>query len=406
MTDLQLISLILGAAIVIVVYAYNWWQEYRYRKQASRAFVQNQPDVLLETPRNLVRTGESQQRLEPMLDPARADEESEIVPTLRATEPIRAGIPPVVATAPMSEQAPVVEHFSATAPPRPAARPAPDALARDIPQEASANDSDMLAASLFDPALDFIAEVHFSEGVLARDVPPFPAGKRVQVIGRGKGKHWEVVQSSSSNIYTELRIALQLADRQGALTPEHLNAFCMAVQQFSDDFEGVAVMPQRSGKLSLAQQLDEFCASVDVLIGLNILPQSTDGFALEKLRQLAEGEGLMRGSDGNFHYLSESGKTLFSLANIDGTAFANRSTGVTVLFDVPRVAGGVAVFDFLAEFAQNLAASLGGRLVDDNGKALSETSLGNIRKQLAGIYAKMDDRGIAAGSVAALRLFA
>ena len=121
---------------------------------------------------------------------------------------------------------------------------------------------------------------------------------------------------------------------------------------------------------------------------------------------LAENSGLVRGQDGQFHYRSDSGRTLFTLSNHDETPFSATSDGLTLLFDVPRVAGGLSVFDYLSDFAQNLAASLGGELADDNGKPLNDASLANIRKQLAGIYAQMDDRGIAAGSMAALRLFA
>jgi hypothetical protein len=53
-----------------------------------------------------------------------------------------------------------------------------------------------------------------------------------------------------------------------------------------------------------------------------------------------------------------------------------------------------------------MALTLGGDLVDDENRSLKPADLAAIRKQLVGIYAKMDDRGIAAGGVAALRLFA
>jgi hypothetical protein len=67
MTDLQLGSLIVGGVIVATVYAFNWWQEYRYRKQASKAFARNESDALLDVPKNMVRTGEAV-RMEPSLE--------------------------------------------------------------------------------------------------------------------------------------------------------------------------------------------------------------------------------------------------------------------------------------------------------------------------------------------------
>ena len=79
---------------------------------------------------------------------------------------------------------------------------------------------------------------------------------------------------------------------------------------------------------------------------------------------------------------------------------------LTLMFDVPRVAGGVAVFDRAVQFAKHLSQEFDAQLVDDNRRVLSDQGLSQIRDQLTRIYGNMDDRGIAPGSVAALRLFA
>ena len=68
MTEFQIYSLIGAGGFVAAVYGFNWWQEYRYRKQANKAFTRNQPDALLNTPKNMVRKGDGQ-RLEPVLEP-------------------------------------------------------------------------------------------------------------------------------------------------------------------------------------------------------------------------------------------------------------------------------------------------------------------------------------------------
>ncbi|WP_375591544.1 cell division protein ZipA C-terminal FtsZ-binding domain-containing protein [Chitiniphilus eburneus] len=382
MTDLQLGSLIVAGAIVGAVYLFNWWQEYRYRKNTQRAFARNQPDVLMDTPKNMVRGGE---RFEPALD-----------------EPTRFE-PPVSPTSTMAPPEPAEPQY--TAPQFAPQYDAEPAAAPVVPRQRDDDDSDALAESLLDPALDFIAEVHARENIPASDVPRFPAPKRNQSIGRTESEHWEQVSTSSGASYSELRIALQLADRQGALSGEQLNAFCMAVQQFADAHDAIATFPQRAAKLAAARELDEFCASVDVLIGLNVASAGRP-FPLERVRLLAENAGLSRASDGTFVYKSDSGKTLFALSNQNQGPLGPTSEGLTLLFDVPRVAGGLAVFDYLSDFAQQLAGSLGGTLVDDNGRPLAAASLDNIRRQLARLYATMDDRGIAPGSVSALRLFA
>ncbi|MCX7205176.1 MAG: cell division protein FtsZ [Proteobacteria bacterium] len=402
MTDLQLGLLIVGGGIVATVYAFNWWQEYRYRKQASKAFARNESDALLDVPKNMVRTGEAS-RMEPSLDrvepspdryePQFAEAKLEEEPAYQPPAPVREPyVEPVVAPLVVSPVAsPVVAKVS------------PEVLAQ--PAAVVGDDHDALASSMLDPTLDFVAEIHAIDFIAAADLPVFRGSKRVQVMGLTQDRRWEACVPSARSRYKELKVGLQLADRQGALSSEQLNAFCMSVQQFADEHEAVVTFPQRSAKLAAAANLDEFCAGVDVLIGLNVMAGSRP-FPMERVRLLAENAGLIRSPEGAFQYRSDSGKALFTLSNHDHTPLGNTSSGLTLLFDVPRVAGGVSVFDYFAEFAQHLSVALSGELVDDNGKPLTEASLGNIRKQLGVLYAKMDDRGIAPGSVAALRLFA
>ena len=69
------------------------------------------------------------------------------------------------------------------------------------------------------------------------------------------------------------------------------------------------------------------------------------------------------------------------------------------------MAKGAEVLDLMLKTAHELAGVLDGRLVDDNRAALSEAGIGRIREQVRSIHAKMDLRGIPAGSPRALRLF-
>ncbi|QLG87313.1 cell division protein FtsZ [Chitinibacter bivalviorum] len=442
MTEFQLGSLIAAGVFVGAVSVYNWWQEYRYKKQANKAFARNQDDVLINAPKNMVRKGDAQ-RLEPVFDAPKVDvtagpatledavsastPEYDVpefappaAPAVRYDEDMPDDIPDLppsyrMAYASKPQESPQSTAYTPTAvreveeaprfvasEPKMSAATVDAAISKPVFE---AEDDNLLVSSLIDPALDFIAEVHAGQAIAAAEVPPFPATKRIQVIGLNQLDQWEAVNSTSRNRYLELRVGMQMADRQGPITQESLNAFCMAVQQFADDHEALVTFPQRSSKLSAARELDDFCASVDVLIGLNI-PAGVRPIPMEKVRLHAENAGMVRANDGTFQYRSDSGKTLFVLANQDQTPLMATSKGLTLLFDVPRVAGGIAVFDYLTEFAQSLSQALALDLVDDNGKALNAQSLANIRRQLADLYASMDDRGIAPGSVAALRLFA
>lgn len=367
MTDLQLSLIAIGAGVVACVAAFNWWQEYRFKKQAAAAFARNHPDVLLETPKNMVRQGKSAPRQEPVLG---APEEH-----VEVEEP--ATFSPAKAT---------------------------------VERPAEMEDEIAVAAAMLDPSLDFIAEMHAGEGIPADSLPGFTVGKRVQIVGLRDDDQWEVVSPSSTERYAELRIGLQLADRQGAINEAQLNAFCQMVQGFSDQHEAVVTFPQRSLKLKLARELDEFCASVDVLIGLNF--RSQQPMNLSQVASLAEGAGLRLDYDGAYHYRSESGNSLFTLVRTDQQPIRHddidegKCEALTLLFDVPRVAGGLEVFDYLTDLAQQFALGLGVDMVDDNGRPLTPAGIASIRNQLSQIYARMDDRGIAAGGMAALRVFA
>ena len=116
-------------------------------------------------------------------------------------------------------------------------------------------------------------------------------------------------------------------------------------------------------------------------------------------------------AEGVFHYRNERGVSLYSLCNHESSPFTpdgikNMSThGVTLLFDVPRVPDGLHVFDQMTALGRKLANSLGGMLVDDNIRPLSDAGIDKIRQQLTAIYKKMEAKQIGAGGARALKLF-
>ncbi|SFZ77477.1 cell division protein ZipA C-terminal FtsZ-binding domain-containing protein [Chitinimonas taiwanensis] len=357
MTEFHWITLGLGLALVFGVWGFNAWQEWRFKKRAAAAFARSHPDVLLDTPKNMVRQGEVSARLEPSLTPAAA-------------------------------AAPVLGE-----------------PATGEPEMVELSDSLALAVSVLDPALDYIAELHPGDTIDFAAISPIEVGKRVKMLGLSTSDEWELVRAGGS--YSELRIGLQLVDRQGPLSEAQMVLFCEQVTAMAERAGGVATFPRREDKLRVAQQLDAFCADVDMQIGLNVM-SSRSPFPVGRLRSMAEAAGLVLESDGAFHARSDSGKTLFTLADRHHRPFdaLEDTPSVTLLLDVPRVAGGEQAFDRMADLAQQMALTLGGDLVDDDNRSLKPADLAAIQKQLVDIYDRMDERGIAAGSVAALRLFA
>jgi ZipA-like protein with FtsZ-binding domain len=60
----------------------------------------------------------------------------------------------------------------------------------------------------------------------------------------------------------------------------------------------------------------------------------------------------------------------------------------------------------MTKLAELFAASLGGQIVDDNRKPLTEAGFASIRRSLEAVYQDMEAHGVPAGSPLARRLFA
>lgn len=402
MSELQIGLLILGGGVIALVYAFNVFQEWRFRKKTRQAFARSHEDVLLDVPKNNVRDGVRADRMEPILSNAAADthyqdDGAAFEPSL----PDEFDLPPAHGVNP---HAAVLQ--------KPASAYEPVAIL-DEPEEAPVLDSadhQALVVALLDPSLDFITEVVFHEPHELVAVPRFSVAKRTQVIARTEKGLWKPAEVLPGVRYKQINVGMQMVDRSGAMTEPELAAFCQQVSRFAEEHDAAVSFPQRQQKLVAARELDRFCAEVDVLIGINIVPQQPIEGA--RLRSVVEAAGLQLEPDGAFHYLADSGNTLYSLMAADQMPFTFHTLldksfpALTLLFDVPRVAGAVEVFDRAVIFARQLAEEFGAQLVDDNRRPLSDAGLLRIRDQLLHIYGSMDDRGIAPGSIAALRLFA
>jgi FtsZ-interacting cell division protein ZipA len=190
-----------------------------------------------------------------------------------------------------------------------------------------------------------------------------------------------------------------------------LTALCAAARECAERFKARATCPDVQATLAAARELDEFCADVDVAIGVNVVAPPGTKFAGSRIRALAESAGLRLEPHGVFHYADSAQQTLFTLDNHEPAPFLPEqvkqltTSGVTLLLDVPRVANGPAALELMLRVAADLAEGLGGTLVDDNRVPLTEKSVTAIQQQLAAIHVRMQDRGIAPGGARALRLF-
>lgn len=376
MNDLQMALIAAGAAAVAGVWGYNKWQERQHRKLAERIFKGAQPDVLLgdgEKPTDAAalssdeaaRKGETSERIEPAI----GDYE-----------------PPAEA-------------------PSPAGEAKPDAGLPSPPPEYA------------DELADCVVRIDFPEPL------PGPGLWAIQARWAGHvqktlswlgyddtARAWRHLTAHDAGRYRTVCAALQLADRRGAVTDSELSAFLDGVRDMVVQCAGVAELPNFDDVLMGARALDEFCADVDLQLGVNVVAAG-DPFPGTKLRGLIEAAGLKLFDDGCFHALDDAGHTRFVICNIAPELFVAESMkslatqGVTLSLDVPRVGDGPAVFDAMIAVGERIVRGLGGIMVDANGNPLTAEMISGIRRKVGELQGKMTQRGIEAGSVRALRLF-
>lgn len=396
MSELQISLLAIGLLIVAGVYGFNRFQERKYRRLAEKAFPARREDVLLDSDTDTLPDAH---------EVADFREESRIEPIV--------SMPPEEMPEEPVEELTVAEEIIEKIEPIPAVEPQPE---EGVKPPLVTQHEDRSAVSQ-DETINYRVQLHPGEPVgvtalIEAIQRQGDFGKRVHWLGmNSQTGGWEEVGQGNAEEYLNIAATLQLADRSGPISDSDLAAFCSQVQTVADELMAIAEFPKRQPALALAAALDQFCADVDVLIGANIITQNGVAFAATKVRAMAEAAGMKLQPDGAFHYFNDEGADLFSLANLDPTPFSAENIrqlsthGITFLFDVPRVADGVRVFNQMLTLARQMASSLGGQVVDDNRRPLSDAGIVKIKQQLADIYARMEAQQIKSGSTRALRLF-
>ncbi len=441
MTELQMGLLGLGATAVVGVFAYNKWQEYRHRKLAEKVLDVHHADVLLEeavrerpvagpaaSDADLFETAAaspSAGREAPPFDGEPVLHHDRIEPVLRfETEPAEESVDPA------ADVIDAIDAIDDIAPPKIPKEPEhdPESLPEPVPSlapEATRVQADAHRevgdvpepTHLLSPQVDFIAAFEVVEPAASYQILESQANvlarirKPVHWLGFNETtREWDVIVDDGQSAYRRIRVGLQLVDRQGPASDGELSVFAVAMQDLAEEMMAIASLPARPAALQMAAELDAFCASVDIQIGINVISQG-QVFAGTKLRALAEAAGMVIDAERRFVRCDEDGNVLYVLLNQENLGFSTESMktmtthGLTFLLDVPRVAHGERVFNQMVELARRFADVLRGSLVDDNRRPLSEGALEPIRKQVAQFQSTMAAHGLPAGGSLARRLF-
>jgi hypothetical protein len=384
LTELQIGLIALGVAGIGAVVGYNMWQEKRHRQTAERALGEARPDVLIDPPAAPV------QRVEPTLDFDLSEDMD------AAASQLPAHVEPVF-------DAVDEPTLNTTAAALAGNEPAPPPL-------------ESPADGWSDSRVEQLIVIEFEVPVAATEFQRTwtELTQAVDAVLRLRGRddqagRWLPLTSSTAGSLSKVELAVQLADRRGALSESAVSSLAHALQGVADRFLAVVHFPDVRELLGRARELDSFAASVDVQIGLNLVAGESL-ISGTKLRGLAEAQGFVL-SNGQFHARDDAGSTLYTLASLDAEQFSAdtmkvlQTQGVTLLLDVPTVADGARQFDRMVMVAEQFAHTLGAKVVDDNRHPLSPASLAIIRGKVAEFQGRMAQFGIKPGSDAARRLF-
>lgn len=358
MSDLHWALAGIGVAFVGCVWAYNQWVEHRHRKAAERIFAERAPDALMGE----AAASAGEERVEPVVN-----------------------VPAQVQADAGDDEDPAPNE-----PPAALADPMIDCIGR-----------------LDSPALLAAPELWEAQRNLAQHL----SRRLTWSAWEAASGTWRRITGHDAGRYRQFRAALQLADRRGAVAAEELQTFVQGLQAVAGRCLAMTVLPDAVEAHARAVALDEFCAGVDVQIAVHVVRGDGGDIHGPQILAFVGERNLTLGDDGRFR-ADGNAEPPYTLANMGSGVFvAEELAGVTThglsfWFDLPRSANGPEAFDALLTAARELAGAVGGVLVDDQRRALTEGMLSGIRGKIAEVQADMAAHDIPAGGERALRLFA
>ncbi|BAU47739.1 cell dividion protein FtsZ [Sulfurifustis variabilis] len=218
---------------------------------------------------------------------------------------------------------------------------------------------------------------------------------------------------SDATNYSDLKLSIQLVDNvHGPIGESELNTFVQVGLKLADALHRPAKfsLPFEQA-LERAKALAKFCDEYDVIAGVNVASDPDSPFKGHAVVAAMQRAGLELGAMNIYHKRAD-GRLLYSLSNLYKPGNFNpaewetfRTSGLALFMSVPCVEDPAVVFAKMVESAAAIAGFLGGRLLDQDNRALTEKGIAAIRAQIQGIEGRMRAFGVPPGGESALRLF-
>jgi FtsZ-interacting cell division protein ZipA len=216
--------------------------------------------------------------------------------------------------------------------------------------------------------------------------------------------------------FTELGVSIQLADREGAMSQRELHDFQQMVLEFTNAYDAPFEFSMEIDEaLKQALALDQIGRRYDSMAVLNVVPKAKAGFRMADIESCAR--DLMMSTDKNGIFMKTVGSknnisVLFRLACTDGSGQFGISSGTTtpvhdlvVYMNVPATKDPEMVFQEMVKDANSLATWLEGKVVDRNGRIMTQRSYSMLMQQVSDIAFSMQQDGFIPGDAVAKKLF-
>ncbi len=250
------------------------------------------------------------------------------------------------------------------------------------------------------------------ETVLAHLPPTRRAGSKpflIEGLSADNGE-WEAI--AAGHRYSEFQAGVQLANRTGAINEIEYSEFVQKVQAFAEAIGAMPDFPDMLDVVGRARELDAFAGDHDAQLALRLSARAA-AWSAGYIHQHAQRHGFVAGVvPGRLVMPSaeESAPPVLTLTFDSQAALADDPNlaavrALILSFDVPQTDRRAEPFAAWQKSAQALAAEMDAVIVDDAGRPLGAEGFAAIGGELAQLYEKLEQRDLAAGSLAARRLF-
>jgi ZipA, C-terminal FtsZ-binding domain len=252
------------------------------------------------------------------------------------------------------------------------------------------------------------------DAVLAHWPPSRRAGGKPFLIeGCGSDSAiWETPVAGQT--YHTLRAGLQLANRLGAVNEIEYSEFVQILQRFADALSAATEFPDMLDVVARGRALDRIAVHHDAQLAMRLTTRQNQGqWPVSWIQQHAARHGFVSGPVPGRLVLPGRGDDappVLALVFDAQAALADDLdqswvSEMALVFDVPQTPQTEQPFNAWCASGQALAMSLDANVHDDEGRPLNAEAFTLIREDLDGLYAKLTEFGLPAGSAATRRLF-